>query len=70
MNSSNIPDEVRFFDELPASACVRGRIVDMICGISPATRWRWIKAGKLPKPHDGRYNVGELRRVGTARSAS
>lgn len=60
---------VRLFDDLPDSACVRGYVVDMLYDISPATRWRWIAASKLPKPHDGRFNVGELRRVSAARAA-
>lgn len=38
------------FDELPASAHVRLRVVGALFGISTATVWRWSKSGQLPKP--------------------
>lgn len=38
------------FDELPASAHVRLRVVAALFGISTATVWRWSKSGQLPEP--------------------
>lgn len=38
------------FDELPASAHVRLRVVAALFGISTATVWRWSKSGQLPAP--------------------
>lgn len=53
------------FDRLPESAGVRLPVVAALFGISPATVWRWSKAGALPAPSRiGRvtiWNVGELR---------
>jgi len=60
--SSTLPKALKYFDELPDAAEVKGTVVDDLHDISHATRWRWIKAGKLPKPNArGRFNVGELR---------
>ena len=42
------------FDELPASAHVRLRVVGALFGISIATVWRWSKSGQLPKLNIGR----------------
>lgn len=56
---------LRGFDELPASAKVRLPVVAALFSISPATVWRWCKAGDLPQPtriHGVTFwNVGELR---------
>ena len=54
------------FDQLPNSANVRLPVVMAIYGISPATVWRNVKNGNIPKPHKltvrtTAWNVGELR---------
>lgn len=38
------------FDDLPPEALVRLPTKSAVLGISPATIWRRIKAGELPKP--------------------
>ena len=53
------------FDKFPDSAQVRLPIVKVLFGISSATVWRMVKAGKLRsyKLTEGTttFNVGELR---------
>jgi predicted DNA-binding transcriptional regulator AlpA len=54
------------FDQLPNSANVRLPVVMALYGISPATVWRNVKNGNIPKPHKLTaratvWNVGELR---------
>ncbi len=54
------------FDQLPNSANVRLSVVMALYGISPATVWRNVKNGNIPKPHKLTtrttvWNVGELR---------
>lgn len=54
------------FDTLPDSAHVRLPTVCGLQGISPATVWRWVREGRLPRPHRlgpqvTAWNVGELR---------
>ena len=54
------------FDQLPNSANVRLPIVMALYGISPATVWRNVKIGNIPKPNKLTarttvWNVGELR---------
>lgn len=43
-------DALRQFDQLPGSANVRLPVVAALFAISPATVWRWTKAGRLPTP--------------------
>ena len=62
----DIADSLRHFDALPDAANVRQPTVQALFGISPATVWRWVNSGHLPKPHrhglrTTRWNVGELR---------
>lgn len=56
---------LRDFDTLPGSANVRLPVVAALFSISPATVWRWCRAGLLPNPtHIGGvtfWNVHELR---------
>jgi predicted DNA-binding transcriptional regulator AlpA len=66
--SSAIPTALAQFDALPDSANVRLPVVVALFGISPATAWRWVKAGILPKPHKAGPNTtawkaGEIRRA-------
>jgi predicted DNA-binding transcriptional regulator AlpA len=68
MNSiaSNINPSLRDFDELPSSGFVRLPVVVSLLGVSPATVWRNVKNGNLPKPkkltpRTTVWNVGELR---------
>lgn len=53
------------FDLLPDGAHVRLPVVAALFGVSPATIWRWSRAGTLPAPvHIGgvtMWNVGMLR---------
>jgi len=56
------------FDQLPESAQVRQPVVEALFGISPATVWRRVSTGALPKPRKfgprtTTWNVGELRAV-------
>ncbi|MBU6995848.1 helix-turn-helix transcriptional regulator [Ferrovum myxofaciens] len=55
------------FDELPDSALIRLKALTQLCGISPATVWRWSKDGRLPKPRKVGssvtvWNAGEIRK--------
>jgi predicted DNA-binding transcriptional regulator AlpA len=64
----DITASLRHFDALPDAAHVRQRTVQSLFGISPATVWRWVNSGALPKPHKHgprvtAWNVGELRAV-------
>lgn len=54
------------FDHLPNSSNVRLPVVMGLYGVSSATIWRQVKAGKIPKPkkltsRTTAWNVGELR---------
>lgn len=55
------------FDELPDVAHVRLSTVQKLFGCSPATVWRWVQRGLIPKPHKIStitvWNVGELRKT-------
>lgn len=61
-----IPTALQNFDSLPNSAEVRLPVVCGFYGISPATTWRGVKAGRIPAPRKfsprcTTWNVGELR---------
>jgi predicted DNA-binding transcriptional regulator AlpA len=62
-----ITEATRNFDELPDSAHVPVRTVANIYGMSEATIWRMVKAGKLTAKKTGeratRFNVGEIRKL-------
>lgn len=54
------------FESLPNSGFVRLPLLLLLLACSRATIWRWVKAGKLPKPKKlsarvTAWNVGELR---------
>ena len=70
--SSNINPSLRHFDELPSSGFVRLPVVVSLLGVSPATVWRNVKNGNLPKPkkltpRTTVWNVGELREAMTSK---
>ena len=46
-----IPDALKNFDLLPNIAHVRLSIVQALYACSPASVWRGVKAGRIPKPH-------------------
>lgn len=63
---SQLNEALQNFDQLPNSANVRLPVVMALYGISPATVWRNVKNGNIPKPHKltvrtTAWNVGELR---------
>jgi predicted DNA-binding transcriptional regulator AlpA len=66
-----IPAALASFDQLPDAAHVRLPVVAALKGISPATCWRWVKAGRLPAPVKlspgvTAWRVGDLRRAEVA----
>jgi predicted DNA-binding transcriptional regulator AlpA len=72
--TDDLPDALRFFDSLPDSAHVKQPVVEALTASSPATIWRHVNAGILPKPYKfglrgNGWNVGELRRAFAARKA-
>lgn len=65
---SAIPDALKNFDSLPASANVRQPVVQALIGCSSATIWRMVKRGTLPAPRKlservTAWNVGDLRKA-------
>ena len=59
-------DSLKNFDALPDSAHVRMPTVTGLFACSPATIWRWVRTGRIPKPvklfeRASAWNVGELR---------
>lgn len=63
-----IPAALAHFDALPDAAHVRLPVVAALKGIGPATVWRWVQIGRLPKPHKlgpntTAWNVGEIRQM-------
>ena len=69
--ASNILPALRDFDQLPNSQQVRLPVVKSLLGVSSATVWRMVKAGKLKVSHlterTTTFNVGELRALLAAR---
>ncbi len=56
------------FDQLPNSANVRLPVVQTLFACSPASVWRGVKSGRIPKPkklspRTTGWNVGELRQA-------
>lgn len=63
---SQISEALKNFDQLPDSASVRQPVVQSLYACSPASVWRGVKAGRIPKPRKLSprttcWNVGELR---------
>ena len=64
--TDSIPEALKNFDQLPDSANVRQPVVQSLYACSPASVWRGVKAGRIPKPRKLSpritcWNVGELR---------
>jgi predicted DNA-binding transcriptional regulator AlpA len=60
--------EVQNFDYLPNAAYVRLPVVTALFACSPATVWRRVSSGHIPKPRKlslriTGWNVGELRQA-------
>ena len=56
------------FDQLPDCAFVRQPVVSGLFACSPATVWRYVADGRIPKPKKLSHrvtvwNVGQLRRA-------
>ena len=47
----SINPALRDFDQLPDCARVRLPVVKALYACSPATVWRGVKEGRIPKPH-------------------
>lgn len=67
-DKSIIPDALKNFDFLPDSASVRQPVVQGLYACSPASVWRGVKSGRIPKPRKlsprtACWNVGELRQA-------
>lgn len=63
-----LPAMLASFDKLPDAAHVRLPVVAGVCSVGPATVWRWVKSGHLPKPvklgpNVTAWNVGALRKA-------
>jgi predicted DNA-binding transcriptional regulator AlpA len=61
-----VSDSLRNFDSLPDFANVRQPVVEALYACSPASVWRGVTAGRIPKPRKlsprtTAWNVGELR---------
>lgn len=72
--TAHIPDALAQFDTLPASSFVRLPVVCGLFACSPATAWRWVKAGKIPAPvklsdRVTAWRVGDLRAALSALAA-
>lgn len=66
--NASIPEALRNFDQLPNTANVRQPVVQALYACSPASVWRGVKDGRIPKPRKLSprttcWNVGELRRA-------
>ena len=63
-----LPDALRHFDDLPASAFVRRPVVEALFACSSTTVYRRVAAGLIPKPEKlgpniSAWRVGDLRKV-------
>lgn len=68
VKSELIPEALTQFDHLPDSAYIRLPVIKRLYGVSSATIWRGVKAGRIPKPRKLSprttcWNVGELRQA-------
>ena len=66
--SEEIPEALKNFDQLPDAASVRQPVVQALYACSPASVWRGVNAGRIPKPRKLSprttcWNVGELRQA-------
>ncbi len=66
--SNSIPEALENFDKLPDAANVRQPVVQALYACSPASVWRGVNAGRIPKPRKLSprttcWNVGELRQA-------
>ena len=65
-SAAQAADALIQFDTRPASSFVRLPVVCSLYACSPATAWRWVKAGKIPAPvklsdRVTAWRVGDLR---------
>lgn len=65
-NTLSVPEALRNFDSLPASANVRQPVVQALYACSSASVWRGVRAGRIPRPRKLSprttcWSVGELR---------
>lgn len=65
---NSISEALLNFDSLPNSAYIRLPVVKRLYGISSASVWRGVKAGRIPKPRKLSprttcWNVGEIRKA-------
>jgi len=71
MLENTINPALRDFDHLPNSQQVRLPVVKALLGVSSATVWRMVKAGKLTAhrltERTTTFNVGELRSLLSAK---
>lgn len=61
-------DVIKNFDQLPNSAFVRLPTLVALFSVSPATIWRWVKAGNFPRPNKlsiraSGWQVGDIRAI-------
>jgi prophage regulatory protein len=68
-------ERARGFDALPDAAHVRVETVAALYSVTPASIWRWSRAGMIPRPRKlgpqvTAWNVGELRRALSAPEAA
>lgn len=73
--SYSLPESLEHFDRFPGSASVRLPTVVGLFAISPATVWRRVRNGTLPKPYKLServtvWSVAELRAVLAATKVS
>jgi len=47
---TSIPEALKNFDQLPNTANVRQPVVQALYACSPASVWRGVNAGRIPKP--------------------
>lgn len=66
----DINEAIKSFDALPDAAHVPAKTVAAIIGMSEASIWRMVKAGRLTAKKIGeratRFNVGEIRKLTAA----
>lgn len=65
-SAAQAADALIQFDARPAASFVRLPVVCSLYACSPATAWRWVKAGKIPAPvklsdRVTAWRVGDLR---------
>ena len=68
INRNKIPEVLSVFDQLPDCASVRLPAVMALYACSPATVWRGVRSGVIPKPRKltprtTTWLVGDLRQA-------